>query len=105
MGKKSSSQRLLKTNVRAFEAHLYLGNAYLMQGRSDAALAEFDAALKLAPNRALSLLGRMHAFQDIGDLTGAGRTRAQLAAIWHGADRDLPLLAEVRPAAAVPVAR
>jgi hypothetical protein len=77
----------------------------LAMQRPKEALAEFDAALKLAPNRALSLLGRMHALQDIGDLTGAGRTRAQLAAIWHGADRDLPLLAEVRPAAAVPVAR
>jgi len=42
-------QRLLKTNVRAFEAHLYLGNAYLMQQRHDAALAEFDAASQLNP--------------------------------------------------------
>jgi tetratricopeptide (TPR) repeat protein len=85
--------------------HELAGEMLLAMQRPKEALAEFDAALKLAPNRALSLLGRMHALQDIGDLTGAGRTRAQLAAIWHGADRDLPLLAEVRPAAAVPVAR
>jgi len=85
--------------------HELAGEMLLAMQRPKEALAEFDAALKLAPNRALSLLGRMHAFQDIGDLTGAGRTRAQLAAIWHGADRDLPLLAEVRPAAAAPVAR
>lgn len=43
-------QRLLKTNVRAFEAHLYLGNAYFMQGRHDAALGEYDAAAQLNPS-------------------------------------------------------
>ena len=85
--------------------HELAGEILLAMQRPQEALAEFDAALKLAPNRALSLLGRMHALQDIGDLTGAGRTRAQLDAIWHGADHDLPLLAEVRPGMVQPATR
>ena len=42
-------QRLVKTNVRAFEAHLYLGNAYAAQAKTDAALAEYDVAAMLNP--------------------------------------------------------
>ncbi|MBA2305656.1 MAG: sulfatase-like hydrolase/transferase [Acidobacteria bacterium] len=45
-------QRVLKTNVRAFETHLYLGNAYLMLERHDAALGEFDVAAQLNPGLA-----------------------------------------------------
>ena len=45
-------QRLVKTNVRAFEAHLYLGNAYFLQGRHDAALAEYDVSSQLNPSLA-----------------------------------------------------
>src|SRR5262249_17414795 len=37
-------QRLVKSNVRAFEAHLYLGNAYAADGKLDAALGEYEAA-------------------------------------------------------------
>jgi arylsulfatase A-like enzyme/Tfp pilus assembly protein PilF len=43
-------QRLVKLNVRAFEAHLYLGNAYAAQGKFDAALGEYDAAAQLNPS-------------------------------------------------------
>lgn len=70
-----------------------------MQRPKDA-LAEFDAALKLAPNRALSLAGRMHALQALQDPAGASKARAALAAVWHGADADLPMLAEVRAGSA-----
>jgi choline-sulfatase len=42
-------QRLVKLNVRAFEAHLYLGNAYAELGKVDAALGEYDAASQLNP--------------------------------------------------------
>jgi choline-sulfatase len=42
-------QRLVKLNVRAFEAHLYLGNAYAAQKRLDAAIGEYDAAAQLNP--------------------------------------------------------
>lgn len=51
-GAVSMLQRLVKSNVRAFEAHLYLGNAYFMQGRHEAALAEYDAAGQLNPSLA-----------------------------------------------------
>jgi arylsulfatase A-like enzyme/Flp pilus assembly protein TadD len=43
-------QRLVKMNVRAFEAHLYLGNAYAAQSKWDAALGEYDAAGILNPS-------------------------------------------------------
>ena len=42
-------QRIVKLNVRAFEAHLYLGNAYAGLGKADAALGEYDAASQLNP--------------------------------------------------------
>lgn len=42
--------RLVKTNVRAFEAHLYLGNAYAAQSKTDAALAEYEVASMLNPS-------------------------------------------------------
>ena len=84
--------------------HELAGEMLLAARRPKEALAEFDAALKMAPNRALSLLGRLHALQAMGDAAGAGRARAALAAIWHGADADLPMLAEARVAAGSPAA-
>ena len=45
-------QQLVKMNVRAFEAHLYLGNAYAALGRRDEALGEYDAAALLNPGLA-----------------------------------------------------
>jgi tetratricopeptide (TPR) repeat protein len=45
-------QALVKLNVRAFEAHLYLGTAYAMQSKLDQALGEFDAAAQLNPELA-----------------------------------------------------
>ena len=42
-------QQIVKMNVRAFEAHLYLGNAYAAQGKTNAALGEYDAASLLNP--------------------------------------------------------
>jgi len=46
-------QRLVKINVRAFEAHLYLGTAYASTSRFDAALGEFEAAAQLNPSVAM----------------------------------------------------
>lgn len=43
-------RQLLTLNVRAFEAHLYLGNAYFAQDRLDAALGEYEAAALLNPS-------------------------------------------------------
>ncbi len=42
-------QQLVKLNVRAFEAHLYLGTAYAAMGRHDAALAEYEVTSQLNP--------------------------------------------------------
>ena len=80
--------------------HELAGEMLLAMKRPSGALAEFDAALKLAPRRALSLVGRVHALQAMGDAVGAAQARAALVAIWHGADADLPLLADVRADAA-----
>ncbi|MGE3191014.1 MAG: tetratricopeptide repeat protein, partial [Vicinamibacterales bacterium] len=46
-------QKLVGLNVRAFEAHLYLGNAYAATGRTDEALGEYAAALQLNPDVAM----------------------------------------------------
>ena len=43
-------QKLVKTNVRAFEAHLYLGNAYAAQSKLEAALGEYEVAAMLNPS-------------------------------------------------------
>jgi tetratricopeptide (TPR) repeat protein len=45
-------QGLVKLNVRAFEAHLYLGSAYALQSRFEAAVGEFDVASQLNPGLA-----------------------------------------------------
>ena len=75
-------QRLLKTNVRAFEAHLYLGNAYLMLGRTDAALAEFDAASQLNPS-----LSTPH-FEAAKALSGKGQIDAAVARARRGLELE-----------------
>ncbi len=45
-------KQLLRANVRSFEAHLYLGNAYAAMNNTDAALGEYDAASQLNPELA-----------------------------------------------------
>jgi tetratricopeptide (TPR) repeat protein len=84
--------------------HELAGDLLLAMARPNEALAEYDAALKLAPRRALSLLGRAQALQAMGDVAGAAHAREALVAMWHGADADLPLLAGLRPAPSTPPA-
>jgi arylsulfatase A-like enzyme/Tfp pilus assembly protein PilF len=43
-------RQLVKANVRAFEAHLYLGNAYFMQERHEDAIGEYEVASQLNPS-------------------------------------------------------
>lgn len=43
-------KQIVKSNVRAFEAHLYLGNAYAALGRHEAALGEYDSSGQLNPD-------------------------------------------------------
>lgn len=64
-------QKLLKANVRAFEAHLYLGNAYLALDRYDAAIGEFDVASQLNPALATPHFEAAKAFSGKGDVDAA----------------------------------
>jgi tetratricopeptide (TPR) repeat protein len=80
--------------------HELLGELLLAQGKAAAAQQEFVRALALAPRRTASLLGLARAATAAGDAPVAEQARADLRAIWHQADEDLPGLAEIaRPSA------
>ncbi|MDQ3069341.1 MAG: sulfatase-like hydrolase/transferase [Acidobacteriota bacterium] len=64
-------QDLIKRNVRAFEAHLYLGQAYAAQKKFEAALGEFDAAALLSPASAQPHFEAAKAHAAKGDTAGA----------------------------------
>jgi arylsulfatase A-like enzyme/Tfp pilus assembly protein PilF len=64
-------KRLAATNVRAFEAHLYLGNAYALQKNYDAALGEYDVALQLNPDLASAEYEAAKVFSARGDVASA----------------------------------
>jgi choline-sulfatase len=64
-------KELLKTNVRAFEAHLYLGNAYAALGKYDAALGEYDAARLLNPDLTQVSFEAAKALSAKGDVAAA----------------------------------
>jgi choline-sulfatase len=73
-------KQLLSSNVRAFEAHLYLGNAYAAQKRTDAALGEYDAAVQLNPDLASAHFEAAKVFSARGDVAAAvARCRLGLA--------------------------
>lgn len=76
--------------------HELLGEQMLAQGRAADAIAEFNAVLKRAPNRALSMLGLARAQSAAGDKNAVTATYRHLLEIWHAADADLPALAEAR---------
>lgn len=77
-------------------SHELLGEELLAAGQAAAARRELEAALARTPGRTSVLLGLARAARAAGDSAAAARTRDTLAAIWHGADADLPGLAEVR---------
>jgi tetratricopeptide (TPR) repeat protein len=80
--------------------HELLGELLLAQGKPAAAQQEFVRALALAPRRTASLLGLARAATAAGDAPVADQARADLRAIWHRADENLPGLAEIaRPSA------
>lgn len=80
--------------------HELLGELLLAQGKAAEAQQEFVRALALAPRRTASLLGLARAATAAGDGPVAEQARADLRAIWHQADEDLPGLAEIaRPSA------
>ena len=69
---------LVSANVRGFEVHLYLGNAYAAQGHADAALGEYAAAGQLNPQWA------MPHFEAAKVLIGRGDTAAAIARARQG---------------------
>ncbi|HSN00095.1 MAG TPA: hypothetical protein VLS52_03685, partial [Rudaea sp.] len=76
--------------------HELLGEQLLQLGKPAQAVAEFETALKTAPNRSLTLLGLARAQTAAHDAKAAAATYRKLLANWHGADADLPALAEAR---------
>jgi tetratricopeptide (TPR) repeat protein len=81
--------------------HELLGEQLLAQGKAAEARTAFESALKSAPLRAQSLLGRARAESASGDSAAATATYRQLLDIWHSADVDLPELAEAKEFVAV----
>lgn len=76
--------------------HELLGEQLLKQGKAADARAAFETALKSAPRRTQSLLGRARAETASGDNAAAAATYKELVEIWHSADADLPELAEAK---------
>lgn len=74
-------QDLVRRNVRAYEAHLYLGQAYAAQKKFDAALGEFDASSLLNPAGAQPHFEAAKAFAAKGDTAGAVARAARGLAI------------------------
>ena len=71
-------------------AHELLGETLLKLGRANDARRAFEASLRRAPRRALSLLGLARAAAAGGDATAARATYAELGRMWKAADKDLP---------------
>ena len=76
--------------------HELLGEELLKLDKPGQAVAQFESALKKAPNRTLSLLGLARALAATPDPGAAAAAYGKLLAIWHAADADLPALAEAR---------
>lgn len=76
-----------------------LAEALLAAGRPADALAEYERVADARPNRALALLGGARAARAAGEVAKEQALYAALAALWSGADADLPVLAEVRAGA------
>jgi tetratricopeptide (TPR) repeat protein len=76
--------------------HELLGEQLLEQGKAADARRAFETALKNAPRRTRSMLGRARAESADGDTAAATATYRQLLDIWHAADADLPELAEAK---------
>jgi tetratricopeptide (TPR) repeat protein len=75
--------------------HELLGEVLLGLGDGRGAQEEFERALRLAPRRALSLLGLSRAATMTGDREAAARAHAELRRIWHRADGDVAWVREV----------
>lgn len=67
-------------------SHELLGEMYLELGNYDDALKMFEAAMKRAPRRALSLKGLAKALEGAGEVARANETKELLQEIRHHAD-------------------
>jgi hypothetical protein len=72
------------------------GELLLAMKRPAEAKGEFQMALTRTPGRVAPLLGLARSEAALGNHTESRKRYAQVLAIWHMADRDLPELAEVR---------
>ena len=75
-------------------SHELLGEMLLRAGRPREAEAQFTQALRLAPKRALALLGLARAAAAAGDDKTAAQAYGELRQIWHRADPNVPGLTE-----------
>ncbi len=75
--------------------HELLGEALLGLDRAKEAQAEFELALKRAPNRLLALVGLKRAATQAGDQIKAAETQATLRKILHRADAELASWSQV----------
>ena len=71
-----------------------LAAVLLEEGRTDAAIREFQASLVEAPNNAYALFGLMSAQEAAGDAAGAKVTRALFEKAWAGGP-ETPALAQL----------
>jgi tetratricopeptide (TPR) repeat protein len=76
-------------------AHELAGELFLDMRRPQEAQREFEASLKRAPRRALSLLGLYRAATAARDQATARRAADELRQNWRRADKDLPELKEI----------
>lgn len=76
-----------------------IGEARLMAGRVAQAIAVYEQALQLTPNRSSALLGLARAHRAAGNRAAAAEAYRRLLENWRNADADLPALREAREAA------
>jgi tetratricopeptide (TPR) repeat protein len=73
-----------------------LGEARLKAGRPREAIAAYERALQLTPNRSSALLGLARARHAAGEASAAADAYRKLLDNWREADPDVPGLAEAR---------
>jgi Tfp pilus assembly protein PilF len=67
----TSLEAMVRDNVRAFEVHLYLGNAYAAQRQFASAIGEYDAAGQLNPAWAMPRFEAAKVLSTQGDVAAA----------------------------------
>ncbi len=82
--------RHLQPTFPPIPAHEMYGRLLLDAGKYDAAAAQFAAALKLFPNRALAMLGAARALRAAGERAAAARYAASFTTMWAHADAGRP---------------